>query len=149
VPCWPTRRAEGSLKEAGAGEVDVAAVVAVAPTPAGDGVAGGSDVAAKAALGWGAAGGAGVDVDVDAEGVEGVVVLGGAGAAFGWNGNELASVYRSVRGILLRPCTLRIPSPQCCTIPQYSHRPGFSLRSSNQPFVPNGCLVLLLEDEPE
>ena len=88
-------------------------------------------------------------VDVDAGGVEGVVVLGGAGAAFGWNGNELASFNTAVRGILLRPCTLRSPSPQCCTIPQYSHRPGFSLRSSHQPLIPNGCLVLPLDDEPE
>jgi hypothetical protein len=138
------------LKEAGAGEAVVVAVVAVDSTPAGEGVACGSDGAAKVELSWGAAGVAGVGVDVDAGGVEGVVVLGGAGAAFGWNGNELASIYTSARGILLRPCTLRIPSPQCCMIPQYSHRLGFSLRSSHQPISPNSGLESSLgDDEPE
>jgi hypothetical protein len=82
------------LKEAGAGEVVVVAVVAVASAPAGEGVAGGSDGAAEVGLYWGAAGMTGVDVD--AGGVEGVLGLGGAGAAFGWNGNELASIYTSV-----------------------------------------------------
>jgi hypothetical protein len=81
LPCWPTSRAEGSLKEAGVGDVAVGAVAAAAPAPAGDGVAGGFDVAVNAGLGCGAAGGAGVDID--AEGVDGVVVLGAAGAAFG------------------------------------------------------------------
>ena len=82
LPCWPTRRAEGSLKEAGAGEAVVGADVAVpASAPAGEGVAGGLAVAAEVGLCCGAAGGAGVDVE--AEGVDGVAVLGGAGAAFG------------------------------------------------------------------
>lgn len=69
------------MKEAGADGVEAAAVVVAAPVPAGDGVAGGFNVAADAVLGCGAAGGAGVDVD--AEGVEGVAILGAAGAALG------------------------------------------------------------------
>ncbi len=75
-----------------------------APAPAGDGVAGGFGVAADAVLGCGAAGGAGVDVD--AEGVEGVEVLGAAGAAFGLNRHKFGLVSRSVQSIPLRPCTL-------------------------------------------
>jgi hypothetical protein len=86
VPCWPTRRAEGSLKEAGGGEVEVAAVVAAVPVPAGEGVAGGFEVAADAGLGCGAAGGAGVAVEV--EGVEGVEAFGAAGGPFGLDSSE-------------------------------------------------------------
>lgn len=85
LPCWPTRRADGSLKEAGAGGVEAGAVVVLlvlaAVAPAGDGVAGGLDVAVDAELGCGAAGGAGVDVE--AEGVEGVAGFGAAGTVFG------------------------------------------------------------------
>jgi hypothetical protein len=51
LPCWPTRRAEGSLKEAGVAESVVAAVAAATPAPAGDGVAGGFEVAVDAGLG--------------------------------------------------------------------------------------------------
>lgn len=80
------------------------AVTAPAPAPAGDGVAGWFGVAVDAVLGCGAAGEAGVDVD--AEGVEGVAVLGAAGAAFGLNRHEFGLVSKSTRCIPLRPCIL-------------------------------------------
>lgn len=69
------------MKDADVAEVAEGAVAPVAPASAGDGVAGGFDDTVDAGLGCGAGGGAGVDVDT--EGVEGVVVLGGAGVAFG------------------------------------------------------------------
>lgn len=113
------------MKDADGVEADGGAVTAAAPAPAGDGVAGGFDVAVDAGLGCGAAGGAGVEVD--AEGVEGVAVLGAAGAAFGLNFHELGLVSKSARRIPSRPCTPRNPSLRCCMIPRYSCRAKPSL----------------------
>lgn len=79
-------------------------VVAAAPAPAGDGVAGGLVVAVDAVLGCGAGGGAGVDVE--AEGVEGVADLGGAGAAFGCSDNEQEVTLVFAPRIPLRSYTL-------------------------------------------
>ena len=74
-PCSPTRRADGSLKDAPEAGVSVAGPVS--PAPAGEGVAGGFDAAAEVVVCCGAAGGAGVADE--AAGVEGSTGLAGAG----------------------------------------------------------------------